>query len=275
MEKTGSLAAYLRSLPPGTRSKAEIDRQVDEERDSWDRGGSEAEGRSEPERERDRGDRLSGSPIGGPAITRERRAVDQETDEPRPRTLSERLRRACQHRPGDYRPWGDVERGGRGGWHPDCSSGCRHYLALEDVGDERLSADWGVCINPKSHRYGLLTFEHQGCPAFEAEETTAADEEDAVASNDPTGWKALDELMGCIKDGPRYWGEVMGDVEALVSPYGTVVLCKEYRSRGRSVEQPWIEMTLDELKGVLSRGDELVRAVEAAQRKSEDDSDRD
>ena len=29
--------------------------------------------------------------------------------------------------------------------------------------------DWGVCGNPASHRAGLLTFEHQGCPQFEQE----------------------------------------------------------------------------------------------------------
>ena len=47
----------------------------------------------------------------------------------------------------------------------DCSSGCVHYRPLE--GD--LGADWGVCTNPASHRLGKLTFEHQGCYAFEAE----------------------------------------------------------------------------------------------------------
>jgi len=36
------------------------------------------------------------------------------------------------------------------------------------------SYDWGVCINPKSHRYGLLTFEHQGCPACEYDHEAAA-----------------------------------------------------------------------------------------------------
>jgi hypothetical protein len=30
-----SLATFLRSLPPGTRSKAEIDQQIRDERDSW------------------------------------------------------------------------------------------------------------------------------------------------------------------------------------------------------------------------------------------------
>ncbi len=32
----GSVTAFLRSLPPGTRSKADIDQQIREERDSWD-----------------------------------------------------------------------------------------------------------------------------------------------------------------------------------------------------------------------------------------------
>jgi hypothetical protein len=32
----GKLSDYLRSLPPGTRSKEDIDRQVREERDAWD-----------------------------------------------------------------------------------------------------------------------------------------------------------------------------------------------------------------------------------------------
>lgn len=31
----GSLSAYLRSLPPGTRTKEDVDRQIREERDSW------------------------------------------------------------------------------------------------------------------------------------------------------------------------------------------------------------------------------------------------
>jgi hypothetical protein len=30
-----NLAAFLRSLPPGTRSKADIDQQIRDERDSW------------------------------------------------------------------------------------------------------------------------------------------------------------------------------------------------------------------------------------------------
>jgi hypothetical protein len=99
--------------------------------------------------------------------------------------LHEQLVRALKTLPGDYKPWGDVERedpNAPGGWWADCSSGCRHYLVLADVGDEHISMDWGVCINPKSHRYGLLTFEHQGCPAFDydAEERARLEAESDV-----------------------------------------------------------------------------------------------
>lgn len=33
--KRGKLSDYLRSLPPGTRTKEDIDQQIREERDSW------------------------------------------------------------------------------------------------------------------------------------------------------------------------------------------------------------------------------------------------
>lgn len=59
--------------------------------------------------------------------------------------------------PEDYEPYGKSQRDGL-----DCSSGCSHFLKLE--GD--LSSDWGVCCNSRSHRCGLLTFEHQGCLHF-------------------------------------------------------------------------------------------------------------
>lgn len=75
--------------------------------------------------------------------------------------------------PQDYAPYGATDRedaNAPDGWWADCSSGCRHYLVLADVEEERLSLDWGICINPRSHRCGLLTFEHQGCPAFEYDE---------------------------------------------------------------------------------------------------------
>jgi hypothetical protein len=74
------------------------------------------------------------------------------------------LRTIVKRLPEDYDPWGTNER-----WkdpdksYPDCSGGCKHYYELKDRDNETLGADWGVCANPKSHRCGLLTFEHQGC----------------------------------------------------------------------------------------------------------------
>jgi hypothetical protein len=58
----------------------------------------------------------------------------------------------------DYVPYGKAMR-----IKVDCSSNCKWYLPLQG----HLSFDWGVCANPKSHRCGLLTFEHQGCNKFQ------------------------------------------------------------------------------------------------------------
>jgi Domain of unknown function (DUF4926) len=68
-------------------------------------------------------------------------------------------------RPEDYKPYGQRDREGETGeeWFADCSCGCKWFAPL----DGRLRTDWGVCTNPASHRVGLLTFEHQGCPQFE------------------------------------------------------------------------------------------------------------
>ena len=68
--------------------------------------------------------------------------------------------------PRDWSPYGLLDRD-----HPDvsgadCSVGCKHYLTLPG----ELGFDWGVCTNPASHRVGRLTFEHQGCLAFERED---------------------------------------------------------------------------------------------------------
>lgn len=49
----------------------------------------------------------------------------------------------------------------------DCSCGCRYFAKLPGA----LGQDWGVCWNANSHRAGLLTFEHQGCPQFEYDTT--------------------------------------------------------------------------------------------------------
>jgi hypothetical protein len=61
----------------------------------------------------------------------------------------------------DFEPWGKRTRDEEP-W-ADCSCGCRHYAILAGP----LGADWGVCMNQRSPRAGLLTFEHQGCPQFE------------------------------------------------------------------------------------------------------------
>jgi hypothetical protein len=53
-------------------------------------------------------------------------------------------------------------------WAPDCSCGCRFFIPRAG----NLGKDWGVCINTRSPRCALLTFEHQGCGAFEEEAET-------------------------------------------------------------------------------------------------------
>ena len=68
--------------------------------------------------------------------------------------------------PDDYVPWGKREHDVDSKPAPDCSAGCKWFHPLAG----QRGMDWGVCGNPLSHRYGFLTFEHQGCATFEAEE---------------------------------------------------------------------------------------------------------
>jgi len=75
-----------------------------------------------------------------------------------------RLHSIVRKLPSDFEPWG--ERSRENEWGPDCSCGCRWFVKLEGM----LRYDWGICYNPASPRAGLLTFEHQGCPAFEGNE---------------------------------------------------------------------------------------------------------
>ena len=79
--------------------------------------------------------------------------------------LHDQLLDAMVKHPADYTPWGAVERWADADKHyPDCSVGCKYFSALEG----ELGYDWGVCMNKKSHRFGLLTFEHQaGVDCFE------------------------------------------------------------------------------------------------------------
>jgi hypothetical protein len=75
-------------------------------------------------------------------------------------SLHDRLAANCRRLPGDYKPWGLVERWADSSQsYPDCSHGCRFAVWLEGT----AGYDWCVCTNPKSHRSGMLTFEHQGC----------------------------------------------------------------------------------------------------------------
>ncbi len=55
----------------------------------------------------------------------------------------------------DFEPYGKRSRDED--WGPDCSCGCWHYANLEG---EKWRYDWGVCLNQRSQRFGLLTFEH-------------------------------------------------------------------------------------------------------------------
>jgi len=65
------------------------------------------------------------------------------------------LENALIKKPQDYLEWGEV-----GDLDGNCRCGCLAFIKLKG----RLGDDWGVCVNPYSHRCGLLTFERQGCP---------------------------------------------------------------------------------------------------------------
>ncbi|MEO8662671.1 MAG: hypothetical protein ABI693_29695 [Bryobacteraceae bacterium] len=68
----------------------------------------------------------------------------------------------CRTLESDFEPYGKRSRSD--GNPADCSCGCRYFVPLAPEG---LSCDWGCCLNKKSPRAGLLTFEHQGCREFE------------------------------------------------------------------------------------------------------------
>lgn len=76
----------------------------------------------------------------------------------------EELRAVLRCLPDDWEGYGETPRvRPDGSWGADCSMDCRWYAKLAG----QLGQDWGVCTNPQSHRAGLLTFEHQGCPHHE------------------------------------------------------------------------------------------------------------
>jgi hypothetical protein len=75
------------------------------------------------------------------------------------------LHAVCIRLATDYEPYGYRARTG-----PDCSCGCIWYLKLQSK-----PMDWGVCSNPRSHRCGFLTFEHQGCAFFAGESSNSTE----------------------------------------------------------------------------------------------------
>ena len=78
--------------------------------------------------------------------------------------MHEHLLSIVHRLPSDFEPYGNRSRDED--WGPDCSCGCKYFIPLEGT----LGMDWGVCANSTSPRVGLLTFEHQGCKAFEYDE---------------------------------------------------------------------------------------------------------
>ena len=78
------------------------------------------------------------------------------------------LSAALKSLPEDYEPWGQVDpEAAPATGCCDCSCGCRFFIPLVHRDEAGPDLDWGVCLNPGSHRCGLLTFEHQGCLRFE------------------------------------------------------------------------------------------------------------
>jgi hypothetical protein len=111
--------------------------------------------------------------------------------------------------PSDFQPWGARSR--EDDYGGDCSSGCRWYVRLEPG----LQPDWGICRNAASPRSGLLTFEHQGCRQFEADEGHERDAE--PTARDATRRRAEvallrnlsereDELRRALDAASDHWG---------------------------------------------------------------------
>jgi hypothetical protein len=92
---------------------------------------------------------------------------------------------AMRRLPSDFEPWGERSRDDDSG--PDCGGGCRWYVRLEPG----LQLDWGVCRNAASPRCGLLTYEHQGCRQFEADEGNARDTDEPA----PGGRREAEERL--------------------------------------------------------------------------------
>jgi len=102
------------------------------------------------------------------------------------------LWKVAKQLPKDYVPYGQMVRETL----LDCSSGCRWYHGLAGT----AGMDWGVCANVVSHRSGLLTYEHQGCPQLESDPRSEYLES-------PSGRKARQIFEGHEAE-LRRWGKV-------------------------------------------------------------------
>jgi uncharacterized protein (DUF433 family) len=79
----------------------------------------------------------------------------------------------CRVLPSDYKDYGGsvVRWADEATAYPDCSCGCKYWAPLwspESINNQ--DSDFGVCLNAKAPRHGLLTFEHMaGFQCFEAD----------------------------------------------------------------------------------------------------------
>jgi hypothetical protein len=147
------------------------------------------------------------------ATTYDRMArAEWEARTARDRAKHDLLWSVCKTDSRDYAPYGDNHdrEGGEDGeeghtYYGDCSSGCMFYFPLQGP----LGSDWGICGNAKSHRSGLLTFEHQGCPQF----TRARGRDWLIGARDLASvpWDARSMLFATYS--PWHFAVLMGIVE--------------------------------------------------------------
>ena len=109
-------------------------------------------------------------PIENAAVNKRRRNLDRKL-----RRTTSKLQAQGEHKlvflgrfglamrlESDFEPYGKRSRETDPG--PDCSCGCRYFIPLAP---SSLASDWGCCVNQKSPRAGLLTWEHMGCKQHE------------------------------------------------------------------------------------------------------------
>jgi uncharacterized protein (DUF433 family) len=78
----------------------------------------------------------------------------------------------CRVLPSDYKDYGGsvVRWADEAAAYPDCSCGCKYWAPLWSAESllNHQDSDYGVCLNAKAPRHGMLTFEHMaGFQCFE------------------------------------------------------------------------------------------------------------